>query len=125
VGVIHVGYSTTDLASGSTERSAILWTSQEPQLLNNTTIKKELEVPSKNLYTYCMVIKIGDIVKWSGSLTGEEFLVVGNEQDGNPGERVQLRELTDAIYDVSVNEIKQVIEGHSYGEGHVHSNYDA
>ena len=62
-----------------------------------------------------MIIKIGDIVKWSG----EEFLVIGNEQDGNPGSRVQLREVTDAAYDVRVEEIEEVVAEHSYGGGHV------
>jgi hypothetical protein len=64
-----------------------------------------------------MVIKIGDIVKWSG----EEFLVVGNQNDGNPGQRVQLREVTDAGYNVQVEEIEEVLEEHSYGAGHVHN----
>ena len=79
-----------------------------------------LEVPPIRLYNYCMVIKIGDIVKWSG----EEYLVVGNI---GPllEERVQLREVTDAGYDVSVDEIEEVLEVHSYGEGHVHNNNDS
>ena len=58
-----------------------------------------------------MIIKIGDIVKWSG----EEFVVVGNEGTN----RVQLRELTDAGYDVVLDEIEEVLEEHSYGSGHV------
>jgi hypothetical protein len=58
-----------------------------------------------------MIIKIGDIVKWSG----EEFVVVGNEGDN----RVQLREVTDAGYDVVLDEIEEVVEEHSYGAGHV------
>ena len=62
-----------------------------------------------------MIIKIGDIVKWGG----EEFLVVGNENDGNPGQRVQLREVTDAGYNVRVEEIEEVVEEHNYGGGHV------
>lgn len=82
--------------------------------------KNKLEVPPNSDYNDIMIIKIGDIVKWSG----EEFLVVGNQQDGNPGERVQLREVTDAGYDVSVDEIDEVLEEHSYGEGHVHNNND-
>ena len=44
---------------------------------------------------------------------------MGNQQDGNPGERVQLREVTDAGYDVKVSEIEEVVEVHSYGAGHV------
>jgi hypothetical protein len=60
-----------------------------------------------------MIIKIGDIVKWSG----EEYLVVGNHGDDN--KHVQLREVTDAGYDVPVDEIEEVLEVHSYGEGHV------
>ena len=63
-----------------------------------------------------MIIKIGDIVKWSG----EEFVVVGNEGDN----RVQLRELTDAGYNVKINEIEEVLEEHSYGEGHVSTDED-
>jgi len=63
-----------------------------------------------------MIIKIGDIVKWSG----EEYLVVGNVTDENsPGYNVQLREVTDAGYDVKVSEIEEVVEEHSYGGGHV------
>ena len=63
-----------------------------------------------------MIIKIGDIVKWSG----EEFLVVGNHGPTARGEmRVQLREVTEAGYDVPVEEIEEVLEEHSYGEGHV------
>ena len=60
-----------------------------------------------------MIIKIGDIVKWSG----EEYLVVGNE--GPWPYNVQLREVTDAGYDVPVSEIEEVVEEHSYGAGHV------
>tara|TARA_R110002050_G_scaffold76257_1_gene163016 strand:+ start:1331 stop:1552 length:222 start_codon:yes stop_codon:yes gene_type:complete len=59
-----------------------------------------------------MVIKIGDIVEWSG----EEYLVVGNQGDDN--KHIQLREVTDAGYNVHVNEVV-VVESHSYGEGHV------
>jgi hypothetical protein len=62
-----------------------------------------------------MTIKIGDIVKWGG----EEYLVVGNQNDGNPGQRVQLREVTDAGYSVMLDEIEEVLEEHSYGTGHV------
>ena len=63
-----------------------------------------------------MIIKIGDIVKWSG----EEFLVIGNHGPTERGEmRVQLREVTDAGYDVKVTEIDEVVEEHSYGSGHV------
>ena len=58
-----------------------------------------------------MIIKIGDIVKWGG----EEFLVVGNEGTN----RVQLREVTDAGYDVVLDEIEEVVEEHNYGGGHV------
>ena len=71
-----------------------------------------LEVPHFRIYNDCMVIKIGDIVEWSG----EEYLVVGNHGDDN--KHVQLREVTDAGYDVHVNEVVVVCE-HSYGEGHV------
>ena len=63
-----------------------------------------------------MIIKIGDIVKWSG----EEYLVVGNHGPSTRGEmRVQLREVTDAGYDVKVSDIEEVVEEHSYGSGHV------
>lgn len=71
----------------------------------------KLEVPRKRPDNTCMIIKIGDIVKWSG----EEFLVVGNEGTN----RVQLREVTDAGYDVVLDEIEEVIDEHSYGSGHV------
>ena len=60
-----------------------------------------------------MIIKISDIVKWGG----EEFLVVGNESEKH--DRVQLREVTDAGYDVEIKEIEEVVEEHSYGGGHV------
>ena len=73
-----------------------------------------LEVPPIRIYNDIMVIKIGDIVKWSG----EEFLVVGNQQDGT-STRVQLREVTDAGYNVQVEEIEEVVAEHSYGNGHV------
>ena len=61
-----------------------------------------------------MLIKIGDIVKWSG----EEYLVVGN-QGPNSEQRVQLREVTDAGYDVLVTDIEEVVDEHNYGTGHV------
>ena len=51
-----------------------------------------------------MIIKIGDIVKWGG----EEFLVVGNESEKH--DRVQLREVTDAGYDVEIKEIDKQIK---------------
>ena len=73
--------------------------------------KIQLEVPRKKADNTSMIIKIGDIVKWSG----EEFVVVGNEGTN----RVQLRELTDAGYDVVLDEIEEVVEEHSYGNGHV------
>ena len=74
-------------------------------------MKIQLEVPRKKADNTSMIIKIGDIVKWSG----EEFVVVGNEGTN----RVQLRELTDAGYDVVLDEIEEVVEEHSYGNGHV------
>ena len=74
-------------------------------------MKIQLEVPPTRADNTCMIIKIGDIVKWSG----EEFVVVGN--DGT--NRVQLRELTEAGYDVVLDEIEEVVEEHSYGSGHV------
>ena len=60
----------------------------------------QLEVPRKRADNTSMIIKIGDIVKWSG----EEFVVVGNEGTN----RVQLRELTDAGYDVVLDDIEEV-----------------
>ena len=72
----------------------------------------KLEVPLIRSHNKSMIIKIGDIVKWSG----EEYLVVGNHGDDN--KHVQLREVTDAGYDVHVNEVV-VVEEHSYGAGHV------
>ena len=74
-------------------------------------MKIQLEVPRKKADNTSMIIKIGDIVKWSG----EEFVVVGNEGTN----RVQLRELTEAGYDVVLDEIEEVVEEHSYGNGHV------
>ena len=71
-----------------------------------------LEVPRIWSHNKSMIIKIGDIVEWSG----EEYLVVGNE--GADNSHVQLREVTDAGYDVPVDEVKVVCE-HSYGSGHV------
>lgn len=60
-----------------------------------------------------MLIKIGDVVKWDG----DEYLVVGN--DSSDGDYIQLRELTDAGYNVRISEIQEVVEEHSYGGGHV------
>ena len=78
--------------------------------------RKELDVPPIWIYNDIMIIKIGDIVKWSG----EEYLVVGNVTDENsPGYNVQLREVTDAGYNVKVDEIEEVVDAHSYGNGHV------
>jgi hypothetical protein len=62
-----------------------------------------------------MIIKIGDIVEWGG----EEYLVIGNE--GADNKHIQLREVTDAGYNVHVDEVK-VVESHSYGAGHVDNN---
>ena len=74
-----------------------------------------LEVPLIRSHNICMIIKIGDIVEWNG----EEYLVVGNVTDENsPGYNVQLREVTEAGYDVPADEVKVVCE-HSYGTGHV------
>ena len=75
-------------------------------------MKIQLEVPRKKADNTSMIIKIGDIVKWSG----EEFVVVGNEGTN----RVQLRELVPfTYYDVVLDEIEEVVEEHSYGNGHV------
>ena len=74
-------------------------------------MKIQLEVPPKRADNTSMIIKIGDIVKWSG----EEFVVVGNEGTN----RVQLRELTESRYDVVLDDIEEVVEEHSYGNGHV------
>ena len=74
-------------------------------------MKIQLEVPRKRADNTSMIIKIGDIVKWSG----EEFVVVGNEGTN----RVQLRELTESRYDVVLDDIEEVVEEHSYGNGHV------
>jgi len=72
----------------------------------------KLEVPLIWSHNKSMIIKIGDIVEWSG----EQFLVVGNE--GADNKHIQLREVTDAGYDVHVDEVK-VVEEHSYGAGHM------
>ena len=75
-------------------------------------MKIQLEVPRKKADNTSMIIKIGDIVKWSG----EEFVVVSNEGTN----RVQLRELVPfTYYDVVLDEIEEVVEEHSYGNGHV------
>ena len=45
---------------------------------------------------------------------------MGNHGPSARGEmRVQLREVTDAGYDVKVSDIEEVVEEHSYGYGHV------
>jgi len=63
-----------------------------------------------------MIIKIGDVVKWSG----QEYLVVGNETDENsPGYDVQLRRLDLSFLSIPVDEIEEVVTEHSYGSGHV------
>lgn len=80
-------------------------------ILFGNGLRIKLEVPRKRPDNTSMIIKIGDIVKWSG----EEFLVVGNEGTN----RVQLREVTDAGYDVVLDEIEEVVDEHSYGAGHV------
>ena len=68
-----------------------------------------------------MIIKIGDIVKWSG----QEYLVVGNETDeSSPGYDVQLRPLVVSVLSIPVDEIEEVVTEHSYGDGHVSSSYE-
>jgi hypothetical protein len=63
-----------------------------------------------------MIIKIGDVVKWSG----QEYLVVGNQTDENsPGYDVQLRPLVMSVLSIPVDEIEEVVAEHSYGSGHV------
>ena len=57
-----------------------------------------------------MIIKIGDIIKWSG----QEFVVIGNENN-----RVQVRPVGESVYDVKLEHVEEVVVEHSYGGGHV------